>query len=66
MLVRPDPQAANPNNPSAPGGLNFALTPFLLNATGSSFLIAATLLATRFGGEPTQLTVTVRWSVVTK
>ncbi|MET0625761.1 MAG: hypothetical protein ABW250_22690, partial [Pyrinomonadaceae bacterium] len=65
MLVSPEPLPPNPNS-TAPGGLNFALTPFLLNSTGSSFRVAATLLATRFGGEPTQLSVVVRWAVVTR
>jgi hypothetical protein len=65
MLISPEPLSPNANS-SAPGGLNFALTPHFLNSTGSSFRVAATLLATRFGGEPTQLSVVVRWAVITR
>jgi hypothetical protein len=67
MLIQPTaPLGANPNNPSAPGGLNFALTPFLLDTSGGSFRVAATMLATRFGDGQSQMTVNFRWSVVTK
>jgi hypothetical protein len=61
------PFAPNPNSPSAPGGLNFTLTPFFQSDDPSTFRIAVTMLATRFGdGTQQQLTLNIRWAVVTR
>ena len=67
MLVSPPPVVENPNNPNLPGGLSFALTPFLLDEGGGSFRIAVTLLATRVGtGAGLPLNLNVRWAVFTR
>lgn len=66
MLTRPEPLAANTNQ-SLPGGLNFVLTPFLLNISGSHFRIAVTLLTGRINeGAQMPNRVSVRWSVITR